>query len=136
MGMSLLVEVIEGALLGDAEVIALVLFSVPPLRHEFARNAVTVEQALVMSHKWQHMKMGRRDATQSMEEGERRVVEKLFAHLQANVLAATYANKNLAEIWKREQLHEVGQGQTDMQMQDRRQRAEEEDDEEDIVDID
>merc|ERR1712129_1938 len=128
MGMSLLVEVIEGALLGDAEVIALVLFSVPLLRHEFARNAVTVEQALVMSHKWQHMKMGRRDATQSMEEGERRVVEKLFAHLQANVLAATYANKNLAEIWKREQ-QEVGQGQTDMQMQDRRQRAEEEEDE-------
>jgi len=144
---SLLVEVIEGALLGDAELIALVLFSAPLLRHEFARNAVTVEQALVMSHKWHSIKMGRRDATQSMEEGERRVVEKLFAHLQADVLAATYANKNLAEIWKREQQQEVGQGQgqgqTDMQIQDRRQRQKEEreedeeyDEDEGIVDID
>ena len=33
------------------------------LRQEFAAKAVTLEQALVMSHKWQHMKLAKNQAT-------------------------------------------------------------------------
>merc|ERR1712013_298491 len=138
--MELLSEVICGDLLSDGELIALLLFSVPLLRHEFARNAVTVEQCLLMSHKWQQMRMRRnRKCIEAMEEGERRVLEKLFAHLQANVLAATYANTNLAEIWKREAQQERAVAVVHEQEQDRdrdREEEEEYDEDEDIVDID
>merc|ERR1712087_582380 len=97
-------EIIEGKLSESGHFIRMLLFSLPVLVHEYAPNAITVNEVLLISHEWYRIKfMWDADKTgirKFSKKGELHYIQRTLAHLQAKVLSKTYSNSNFAEIWK------------------------------------
>jgi len=88
-------SVIEGGLAEWGHFIRILLFSLPVLVHDYAPSAITVQQVLLVTHKWYEVKF-RRDASKTgirhfSKRHELQYIQQTLAHLQPKVLCKTYS---------------------------------------------
>jgi len=130
---SCLVDILNLELYETAHFIKIIMFSLPMLSHQYSPNAVSLNDVLLITHKWLKIKfMKNRSATEIEKfdkNHELKHLQSILSHLQAKVLATTYSNKNYAALWKSQAQLDQGTDASDQDV-----KSEEEDD--DIIDID
>ena len=93
--------------------IRIILFSLPMLSHKYSPNAITVNQILLVTHKWYKIKFTKNSKRTGIrnfsKDHELKFIQEIIAHLQSKVLATTYSNKNYAEIWRLQEEQEMDQ---------------------------
>merc|ERR1712228_1066499 len=92
---SCLVDILSEELFETAHFIKIIMFSLPMLSHQYSPNAVSLNDVLLITHKWLKIKF--------MKNHELMHLQSILSHLQSKVLTTTYSNKNYAAIWKNQQ---------------------------------
>merc|ERR1712087_203802 len=126
---SCLVDILSSELFETAHFIKIVMGSLPMLSHVYSPNAVSLNDVLLITHKWLKIKFLKNTKKSEIEKfdanHELMHLQSILSHLQAKVLATTYSNKNYAALWK-------SQAQQDMDASDHDVKSEEDDD---VIDI-
>merc|ERR1712241_282267 len=127
-------SIIEGKLCEDSHFIPMLLFSLPVLVHEYAPNAITVNEVLLISHKWYHIKFMNNSQKTGIKKfskkQELQYIQQTLAHLQVKVLSKTYSQSNFGEIWKQ------GIGHEEEEEAEEEEEDEADDDERNSIEID
>jgi len=152
-----LVDILSTEIYDPSHFIRIIVFSLPMLSHKYSPNAITVNNILLITHKWYKIKFCKnKKKTQIMQfskKHEIKLIQQILAHLQSKVLATTYSNKNHAQIWKmKEEKHKnsklIQMNNHNMMEQDEhdhddndneqiiQQQEEEEEHHDDMIDID
>merc|ERR1719242_1201143 len=101
---SCLVDILSSDLFETAHFIKIVMFSLPMLSHVYSPNAVSLNDVLLIIHKWLKIKFLKNTKKSEIEKfdanHELMHLQSILSHLQSKVLTTTYSNKNYAVIWK------------------------------------
>merc|ERR1740123_312363 len=127
--MSYLVDILNLQLYETAHLVKILMFSLQMLSHQYSPNAISLNDVLLITHKWLQLKFMKNKKSTEIEKFDKnhelKHLQTILSHLQAKVLTTTYSGKNYGAQWKRQ-----------AEEQAVRERQQEDDDGDDIIDID